>query len=133
MPELPPVPKDLNHFQQAAVEIYQSQWKNWFLASKQQEWELLPSNPSVLVLEIGTSELEYMGLPPAGIGPQTLVHLATSLCLEPVTTSKYWYQFNQDMQITHIENILKFHQEWVLQRLGIPSQKAHPFYSINAS
>ncbi|MBW0580559.1 hypothetical protein O181_120274 [Austropuccinia psidii MF-1] len=26
MPELPPVPKDLNHFQQAAIEIYQSQY-----------------------------------------------------------------------------------------------------------
>ncbi|MBW0589222.1 hypothetical protein O181_128937 [Austropuccinia psidii MF-1] len=38
MPELPPVPK----------EIYQSQYKNWFMAAKQQEWELLPS------LSIGT-------------------------------------------------------------------------------
>ncbi|MBW0527077.1 hypothetical protein O181_066792 [Austropuccinia psidii MF-1] len=43
MPELPPVPKDLNHFQQAEIEIYQSQYKNWFMVAKQQEWELLPS------------------------------------------------------------------------------------------
>ncbi|MBW0571850.1 hypothetical protein O181_111565 [Austropuccinia psidii MF-1] len=43
MPELPPVPKDLNHFQQATIEIYQSQYMNWFMAAKQQEWELLPS------------------------------------------------------------------------------------------
>ncbi|MBW0473140.1 hypothetical protein O181_012855 [Austropuccinia psidii MF-1] len=28
MPELPPVPKDLNHFQQATIEMYQSQYKN---------------------------------------------------------------------------------------------------------
>ncbi|MBW0510810.1 hypothetical protein O181_050525 [Austropuccinia psidii MF-1] len=34
---------DLNHFQQAAKEIYQSQYKYWLLAAKQQEWELLPS------------------------------------------------------------------------------------------
>ncbi|MBW0470871.1 hypothetical protein O181_010586 [Austropuccinia psidii MF-1] len=27
--------------------------------------------PSVLILEIGTSELEYMGLPPTGMGPPT--------------------------------------------------------------
>ncbi|MBW0509173.1 hypothetical protein O181_048888 [Austropuccinia psidii MF-1] len=43
MPELSPVPKDLNHFQQAAIEIYQSQYKNGFMAAKQQEWEPLPS------------------------------------------------------------------------------------------
>ncbi|MBW0591984.1 hypothetical protein O181_131699 [Austropuccinia psidii MF-1] len=35
--------------------------------------------PSVLILETGTSELEYIGLPPTGMGPPTLVHLATSL------------------------------------------------------
>ncbi|MBW0593105.1 hypothetical protein O181_132820, partial [Austropuccinia psidii MF-1] len=35
IPELPPVPK--------AVETYQSQYKNWFMAAKQQEWELLQS------------------------------------------------------------------------------------------
>ncbi|MBW0568361.1 hypothetical protein O181_108076, partial [Austropuccinia psidii MF-1] len=43
MPELPPVPKDLNHFQQATVELYKSQYKNCFMAAKQKEWELLPS------------------------------------------------------------------------------------------
>ncbi|MBW0546880.1 hypothetical protein O181_086595 [Austropuccinia psidii MF-1] len=41
IPELPPVPKDLNHFQQEEVEIYQCQYKNWFMAARQQEWELL--------------------------------------------------------------------------------------------
>ncbi|MBW0504555.1 hypothetical protein O181_044270 [Austropuccinia psidii MF-1] len=49
--------------------------------------------PSVLILEIGTSELEYIGLPPTGMGPPTLVHLATFLCLEPVTESRYKYPF----------------------------------------
>ncbi|MBW0569427.1 hypothetical protein O181_109142 [Austropuccinia psidii MF-1] len=34
---------------------------------------------------VGTSELEYVGLPPTGRGPPTLVNLATSLCLETVT------------------------------------------------
>ncbi|MBW0568787.1 hypothetical protein O181_108502 [Austropuccinia psidii MF-1] len=29
IPELPPVPKGLNHFQQATIEIYQSKYKNW--------------------------------------------------------------------------------------------------------
>ncbi|MBW0556303.1 hypothetical protein O181_096018 [Austropuccinia psidii MF-1] len=48
---------------------------------------------SVLILEIGTSELEYIGLPPDGMGPPTLVYLATSLCLEPVTESRYQYPF----------------------------------------
>ncbi|MBW0589745.1 hypothetical protein O181_129460, partial [Austropuccinia psidii MF-1] len=43
MPEVPPVPKDLNHFQQETIEIYQSQYKNWFMEAKQQEWKLLPS------------------------------------------------------------------------------------------
>ncbi|MBW0519367.1 hypothetical protein O181_059082 [Austropuccinia psidii MF-1] len=43
IPELLPVPKDLNNFQHAAVEIYQCQYKNWFMTSKQHEWELLPS------------------------------------------------------------------------------------------
>ncbi|MBW0517637.1 hypothetical protein O181_057352 [Austropuccinia psidii MF-1] len=49
--------------------------------------------PSVFILEIGTSELEYIGLPPTGMGPPTLVHLATSLCLELVTESRYQYPF----------------------------------------
>ncbi|MBW0511253.1 hypothetical protein O181_050968 [Austropuccinia psidii MF-1] len=43
IPELPPVPKDLNHFEWATLEIYQSQYKNWFMVEKKQEWELLPS------------------------------------------------------------------------------------------
>ncbi|MBW0527585.1 hypothetical protein O181_067300 [Austropuccinia psidii MF-1] len=34
IPELPPVSK---------VDIYQSQYKNWFMEAKQQEWKLLPS------------------------------------------------------------------------------------------
>ncbi|MBW0519928.1 hypothetical protein O181_059643 [Austropuccinia psidii MF-1] len=33
----------MNHFQQAAIEIYQSQYKHWFMVAKQQEWELLQS------------------------------------------------------------------------------------------
>ncbi|MBW0461765.1 hypothetical protein O181_001480 [Austropuccinia psidii MF-1] len=49
--------------------------------------------PSVLILEIGTSDLEYIGLSQTGMGPPTLVHLATSLCLEPVTESRYQYPF----------------------------------------
>ncbi|MBW0486726.1 hypothetical protein O181_026441 [Austropuccinia psidii MF-1] len=49
--------------------------------------------PSVLILEIGTSELEYFGLPRTGMGPPTLVHLATSLCPEPVTESGYQSPF----------------------------------------
>ncbi|MBW0577276.1 hypothetical protein O181_116991, partial [Austropuccinia psidii MF-1] len=43
IPEIPPVPKDLNHFQHETIVIYHSQYKNWFMATKQQEWELLPS------------------------------------------------------------------------------------------
>ncbi|MBW0547242.1 hypothetical protein O181_086957 [Austropuccinia psidii MF-1] len=54
---------------------------------------ILFTMPSVLILEIGTLELEYIGLPPTRMGPSTLVHLATFLCLEPVTESKYQYPF----------------------------------------
>ncbi|MBW0525110.1 hypothetical protein O181_064825 [Austropuccinia psidii MF-1] len=43
MPELPPIPQGLNHLQVAAVEIYQSQYKNWFRAAKEEEWEICPS------------------------------------------------------------------------------------------
>ncbi|MBW0579363.1 hypothetical protein O181_119078 [Austropuccinia psidii MF-1] len=52
MPELPPVPKDLNHFQQAAVEIYHSQYKNW-------HHELLSSSEEVhgARKDRGTSEV----------------------------------------------------------------------------
>ncbi|MBW0463567.1 hypothetical protein O181_003282 [Austropuccinia psidii MF-1] len=34
---------DLSNFQQETVEIYWSQYKNWFMAAKQQEWEILQS------------------------------------------------------------------------------------------
>ncbi|MBW0497910.1 hypothetical protein O181_037625 [Austropuccinia psidii MF-1] len=44
--------------------------------------------PSVLILDMGTSELEWIGLPPNVTGPPTLVHLAISLCPEPVTISR---------------------------------------------
>ncbi|MBW0541082.1 hypothetical protein O181_080797 [Austropuccinia psidii MF-1] len=43
MPELPPIPQGLNHFQVAEIEIYQFQYKNWFRATKEEEWEICPS------------------------------------------------------------------------------------------
>ncbi|MBW0564868.1 hypothetical protein O181_104583 [Austropuccinia psidii MF-1] len=43
MPELPPIPQGLNNFQVAAIEIYQCQYKNWFRAAKEEEWEICPS------------------------------------------------------------------------------------------
>ncbi|MBW0577241.1 hypothetical protein O181_116956 [Austropuccinia psidii MF-1] len=43
MPKLPPIPQGLNHFQVAAIEIYQSQYKNWFRETKEEEWEICPS------------------------------------------------------------------------------------------
>ncbi|MBW0579738.1 hypothetical protein O181_119453 [Austropuccinia psidii MF-1] len=43
MPELPPIPQGLNHFQVAEIEIYQCQYKNWFRAAKEEEWEICPS------------------------------------------------------------------------------------------
>ncbi|MBW0567902.1 hypothetical protein O181_107617 [Austropuccinia psidii MF-1] len=43
MPELPPIPQGLNHFQVAAIEIYQCQSKNWFRAAKEEEWEICSS------------------------------------------------------------------------------------------
>ncbi|MBW0551335.1 hypothetical protein O181_091050 [Austropuccinia psidii MF-1] len=43
MPELPPIPQGLNHFQVAAIEIYQSQYKNWFRAAKEDKWKIFPS------------------------------------------------------------------------------------------
>ncbi|MBW0579104.1 hypothetical protein O181_118819 [Austropuccinia psidii MF-1] len=33
----------MNHFQLAAIEIYQFQYKNWFRAAKVEEWEICPS------------------------------------------------------------------------------------------
>ncbi|MBW0555220.1 hypothetical protein O181_094935, partial [Austropuccinia psidii MF-1] len=43
MPELPPIPQGLNHFQVAGIEIYQLQYKNWCRAAKEEEWEICPS------------------------------------------------------------------------------------------
>ncbi|MBW0515857.1 hypothetical protein O181_055572 [Austropuccinia psidii MF-1] len=95
---------------------------------------ILFTMPSVLVLEIGTFELEYMGLPPpTGLGPPTLVHLATSLCLEPVTESRYKYPFKQENQFTYKQDTLKCHQELEPQKLGTLFQKPHISYSINTS
>ncbi|MBW0577942.1 hypothetical protein O181_117657 [Austropuccinia psidii MF-1] len=42
MPELPLIPQGLNHFQVAAIKIYQSQYKNWFRAAKEEEWDMCP-------------------------------------------------------------------------------------------
>ncbi|MBW0544141.1 hypothetical protein O181_083856 [Austropuccinia psidii MF-1] len=38
-----PIPQGLNHFQVAAIEIYQCQDKNLFRAGKEEEWEICPS------------------------------------------------------------------------------------------
>ncbi|MBW0593862.1 hypothetical protein O181_133577 [Austropuccinia psidii MF-1] len=43
MPELPPIPQGLNHFQVEAIEIYQFQYKKWFREAKEEEWEICPS------------------------------------------------------------------------------------------
>ncbi|MBW0585250.1 hypothetical protein O181_124965 [Austropuccinia psidii MF-1] len=43
IPELPPIPQGLNHFQVEEIEIYQCQYKNWFRAAKEEEWEIFPS------------------------------------------------------------------------------------------
>ncbi|MBW0467706.1 hypothetical protein O181_007421 [Austropuccinia psidii MF-1] len=43
IPELPSIPKGLNHFQGEAIEIYQCEYKNWFRAAKEEEWEICPS------------------------------------------------------------------------------------------
>ncbi|MBW0537093.1 hypothetical protein O181_076808 [Austropuccinia psidii MF-1] len=43
IPELPPIPQGLNHFQVAEIKIYQCQYKNWFRAAKEEEWEICPS------------------------------------------------------------------------------------------
>ncbi|MBW0530182.1 hypothetical protein O181_069897 [Austropuccinia psidii MF-1] len=40
IPELPPSPQGMNHFQVAAIEIFQSQYKNWYRAAKEEEWEI---------------------------------------------------------------------------------------------
>ncbi|MBW0574181.1 hypothetical protein O181_113896 [Austropuccinia psidii MF-1] len=91
------------------------------------------TTPSVLVLEIGTSELEYMGLPPIGMGPPTLVHLATSLCLEPVTTSNYQYQ-NQTRYANHSHSEKPEVPSGVgASETGSSFPNAHPSYSTNTS
>ncbi|MBW0476629.1 hypothetical protein O181_016344 [Austropuccinia psidii MF-1] len=89
--------------------------------------------PSALILEIGTSELEYIGLPPTGMDPPTLVHLATSLYLELLTESRYHYPFKQENEFTYKQNTLKYHQEWEPQKLGTPFQKAHLSYFTSTS
>ncbi|MBW0528497.1 hypothetical protein O181_068212 [Austropuccinia psidii MF-1] len=43
MPELPPIPQGLNHFQVEAIEIYQWKYKNWFRAAKEEQREICPS------------------------------------------------------------------------------------------
>ncbi|MBW0580328.1 hypothetical protein O181_120043 [Austropuccinia psidii MF-1] len=43
MPELPPIPQGLNHFQVQAIEIYQCQYKNWCREAKEEEWKISPS------------------------------------------------------------------------------------------
>ncbi|MBW0591792.1 hypothetical protein O181_131507 [Austropuccinia psidii MF-1] len=43
IPEFPPIPQGRNHFQVAEIEIYQCQYKNWFRAAKEEEWEICPS------------------------------------------------------------------------------------------
>ncbi|MBW0586798.1 hypothetical protein O181_126513 [Austropuccinia psidii MF-1] len=43
MPELPPIPQGLKHFQVAEIEIYQFQYKNRFREAKKEEWEICPS------------------------------------------------------------------------------------------
>ncbi|MBW0510382.1 hypothetical protein O181_050097 [Austropuccinia psidii MF-1] len=39
MTELPPIPQGMNHLQVAEIKICQCQYKNWFRASKEEEWE----------------------------------------------------------------------------------------------
>ncbi|MBW0527151.1 hypothetical protein O181_066866 [Austropuccinia psidii MF-1] len=43
IPELPPMSQGMNHFQVAAIGIYQCQYKNWFRAAKEEEWEICPN------------------------------------------------------------------------------------------
>ncbi|MBW0515306.1 hypothetical protein O181_055021 [Austropuccinia psidii MF-1] len=39
----PPIPQGLKHFQVEAIEIYQSRYRNWYRAAKEEEWEICPS------------------------------------------------------------------------------------------
>ncbi|MBW0585634.1 hypothetical protein O181_125349, partial [Austropuccinia psidii MF-1] len=86
IPEIPPVPKDLNKFQQETIEIYQSQYKNWFMEAKQQEWELPPS------LWIGTMN-SYLQVKKF-MGPEKTVELlkgwTTMSCKGQVHEIKSW-------------------------------------------
>ncbi|MBW0493946.1 hypothetical protein O181_033661 [Austropuccinia psidii MF-1] len=43
IPQLPPIPQGLNPSQVEAIEIYQCQYKNWFRAAKEEEWEIFTS------------------------------------------------------------------------------------------
>ncbi|MBW0532172.1 hypothetical protein O181_071887 [Austropuccinia psidii MF-1] len=42
IPEFPLIPQGLNHFQVAAIGIYQCQYINLFRAAKEEEWEICP-------------------------------------------------------------------------------------------
>ncbi|MBW0506431.1 hypothetical protein O181_046146 [Austropuccinia psidii MF-1] len=89
--------------------------------------------PSALILEIGNSELEYIGLPQTGMGPPTLVHLATSLCQEPVTESRYRYPFQTRKSFHSQSEYPEVPSRVGPQKLGTLSQKAHLSYSTNTS
>ncbi|MBW0478135.1 hypothetical protein O181_017850 [Austropuccinia psidii MF-1] len=43
IPELPPIPQGVTHFQVAAIEIYKFKYKNWFREAKEEEWEICPN------------------------------------------------------------------------------------------
>ncbi|MBW0573725.1 hypothetical protein O181_113440 [Austropuccinia psidii MF-1] len=43
MPEFPPIPQGVNHFQVEAIEIYQFRYKNWFRAAKEEGCQIFPS------------------------------------------------------------------------------------------
>ncbi|MBW0475772.1 hypothetical protein O181_015487 [Austropuccinia psidii MF-1] len=43
IPEFPPITKGLNHFQVEAMEIYWYQYRKWYRAAKEEEWEICPS------------------------------------------------------------------------------------------
>ncbi|MBW0499976.1 hypothetical protein O181_039691 [Austropuccinia psidii MF-1] len=63
---------------------------------------ILFTTPSVLILEMGTSELEEICLPSIGMGPPALVQLAISLFLEPVTNTRYQYH-NQSRKSPYLQ------------------------------
>ncbi|MBW0578464.1 hypothetical protein O181_118179 [Austropuccinia psidii MF-1] len=43
MQEFPHIPQGLNHLQVSEIEIYPCQYKHWFRAAKEEEWEICPS------------------------------------------------------------------------------------------